>query len=224
MFSHKISASVLVLHRKFWETFISICHENHSLHGITFEQIKIQLEALELKKTYVLNPLAPEFIPRALRSQHPQGPGKHQHSPPKVRDFPDSQKTVLPFDFVFPFHFTQWLTIEILKAVSVLLTIQRNSCQMGQFYNSSSLMNGKKDVTVSTFGLIRSVVSTAEGLIWRAVMCRHAHSPPLTLIKGFGSANGREHPSKCKCALAPSKRIICQSILSSKGRKVNMPE
>uniref|UniRef100_A0A672S7Y2 Probable helicase with zinc finger domain n=1 Tax=Sinocyclocheilus grahami TaxID=75366 RepID=A0A672S7Y2_SINGR len=71
--------------RKFWETFISICHENHSLHGITFEQIKIQLEALELKKTYVLNPLAPEFIPRALRSQHPQGPGKHQHSPPKVR-------------------------------------------------------------------------------------------------------------------------------------------
>uniref|UniRef100_A0A8C2IE76 Probable helicase with zinc finger domain n=1 Tax=Cyprinus carpio TaxID=7962 RepID=A0A8C2IE76_CYPCA len=71
--------------RKFWETFISICHENHSLHGITFEQIKIQLEALELKKTYVLNPLAPEFIPRALRSQHPQGPGKHQHSPPKVQ-------------------------------------------------------------------------------------------------------------------------------------------
>uniref|UniRef100_A0A8C0YQ05 Probable helicase with zinc finger domain n=1 Tax=Cyprinus carpio carpio TaxID=630221 RepID=A0A8C0YQ05_CYPCA len=71
--------------RKFWETFISICHENHSLHGISFEQIKIQLEALELKKTYVLNPLAPEFIPRALRSQHPQGPGKHQHSPPKVR-------------------------------------------------------------------------------------------------------------------------------------------
>ncbi|KTG46686.1 hypothetical protein cypCar_00015206 [Cyprinus carpio] len=71
--------------RKFWETFISICHENHSLHGITFEQIKIQLEALELKKTYVLNPLAPEFIPRALRSQHPQGPGKHQHSPPKAK-------------------------------------------------------------------------------------------------------------------------------------------
>ncbi|XP_051994990.1 probable helicase with zinc finger domain isoform X1 [Xyrauchen texanus] len=71
--------------RKFWETFISICHENHSLHGITFEQIKIQLEALELKKTYVLNPLAPEFIPRALRPQHPQGPGKHQHSSPKAK-------------------------------------------------------------------------------------------------------------------------------------------
>lgn len=77
-------------HRKFWEKFISICHENSSLHGITFEQIKAQLEALELKKTYVLNPLAPEFIPRALRPQHAQGPGKQQQqhphqSPPKVR-------------------------------------------------------------------------------------------------------------------------------------------
>lgn len=98
--------------RKFWEHFISICHENSSLHGITFEQIKAQLEALELKKTYVLNPLAPEFIPRALRplqghhsssqalhphhhphSQHAQpasnkqGPQQQQQSPPKVRCF-----------------------------------------------------------------------------------------------------------------------------------------
>lgn len=97
--------------RKFWEHFISICHENSSLHGITFEQIKAQLEALELKKTYVLNPLAPEFIPRALRPlqghhassqalhphHHPhpqhaqpasnkQGP-QQQLSPPKVRRF-----------------------------------------------------------------------------------------------------------------------------------------
>uniref|UniRef100_A0A674BW50 Probable helicase with zinc finger domain n=1 Tax=Salmo trutta TaxID=8032 RepID=A0A674BW50_SALTR len=65
--------------RKFWEKFISICHENTSLHGITFEQIKAQLEALELKKTYVLNPLAPEFIPRALRPQLAQHPHHHQH-------------------------------------------------------------------------------------------------------------------------------------------------
>uniref|UniRef100_A0AAZ3QWU2 Probable helicase with zinc finger domain n=1 Tax=Oncorhynchus tshawytscha TaxID=74940 RepID=A0AAZ3QWU2_ONCTS len=65
--------------RKFWEKFISICHENASLHGITFEQIKAQLEALELKKTYVLNPLAPEFIPRALRPQPAQHPHHHQH-------------------------------------------------------------------------------------------------------------------------------------------------
>ncbi|XP_075436082.1 putative helicase with zinc finger domain isoform X1 [Ascaphus truei] len=68
--------------RKFWEQFITICHENKSLHGITFEQIKSQLEALELKKTYVLNPLAPEFIPRALRQQH-SGNASKQQSPPK---------------------------------------------------------------------------------------------------------------------------------------------
>uniref|UniRef100_A0A674PLP0 Helicase with zinc finger n=1 Tax=Takifugu rubripes TaxID=31033 RepID=A0A674PLP0_TAKRU len=73
--------------RKFWEHFISICYENSSLHGITFEQIKAQLEALELKKTYVLNPLAPEFIPRALRplqGHHTSSQQQQQQSPPKV--------------------------------------------------------------------------------------------------------------------------------------------
>ncbi|XP_043969739.1 probable helicase with zinc finger domain isoform X1 [Gambusia affinis] len=74
--------------RKFWEHFISICHENSSLHGITFEQIKAQLEALELKKTYVLNPLAPEFIPRALRplqghQSSSQGLHPHHHPHPQ---------------------------------------------------------------------------------------------------------------------------------------------
>uniref|UniRef100_A0A8C7Z521 Probable helicase with zinc finger domain n=1 Tax=Oryzias sinensis TaxID=183150 RepID=A0A8C7Z521_9TELE len=75
--------------RKFWEHFICICHENASLHGITFEQIKAQLEALELKKTYVLNPLAPEFIPRAFRplQGHHSSPQQQQQSPPKVRSF-----------------------------------------------------------------------------------------------------------------------------------------
>lgn len=71
--------------RKFWERFIALCHDNESLHGITFDQIKAQLEALELKKTYVLNPLAPEFIPRALRQQHSSNPNKPQQSPPKVK-------------------------------------------------------------------------------------------------------------------------------------------
>uniref|UniRef100_A0A673CEZ7 Probable helicase with zinc finger domain n=1 Tax=Sphaeramia orbicularis TaxID=375764 RepID=A0A673CEZ7_9TELE len=71
--------------RKFWEHFISICHQNSSLHGITFEQIKAQLEALELKKTYVLNPLAPEFIPRALRplqGHHSTSQSLHPHHHP----------------------------------------------------------------------------------------------------------------------------------------------
>lgn len=89
--SHRVLLLFIVskncFHRKFWERFIALCHENESLHGITFEQIKAQLEALELKKTYVLNPLAPEFIPRALRHQHSANTTKQQQSPPKVKSY-----------------------------------------------------------------------------------------------------------------------------------------
>uniref|UniRef100_A0A671ULM6 Probable helicase with zinc finger domain n=1 Tax=Sparus aurata TaxID=8175 RepID=A0A671ULM6_SPAAU len=86
--------------RKFWEHFVSICHENSSLHGITFEQIKAQLEALELKKTYVLNPLAPEFIPRALRpmqGHHSSSQALHPHHHPHPQHAqPASNKQVQP--------------------------------------------------------------------------------------------------------------------------------
>ncbi|NWI26165.1 HELZ helicase, partial [Sula dactylatra] len=84
--------------RKFWERFIALCHENESLHGITFEQIKAQLEALELKKTYVLNPLAPEFIPRALRHQHSVNTTKQQQSPPKGKVHHHNQNDHFPPD------------------------------------------------------------------------------------------------------------------------------
>uniref|UniRef100_A0A5F9CI28 Helicase with zinc finger n=1 Tax=Oryctolagus cuniculus TaxID=9986 RepID=A0A5F9CI28_RABIT len=77
--------------RKFWERFIALCHENNSLHGITSEQIKAQLEALELKKTYVLNPLAPEFVPRALRLQHSGSISKQPPSPPKGKSLHHTQ-------------------------------------------------------------------------------------------------------------------------------------
>ncbi|XP_029424236.1 probable helicase with zinc finger domain isoform X2 [Nannospalax galili] len=86
--------------RKFWERFIALCHENHSLHGITFEQIKAQLEALELKKTYVLNPLAPEFIPRALRLQHSGSSSKQQQSPPKGKSLLHTQNDHYPNDAI----------------------------------------------------------------------------------------------------------------------------
>lgn len=55
--------------RKVWERFIEICHQNKSLFGITWQMLKSQLDGLEMRKTYVLNPLAPEFIPRALQSE-----------------------------------------------------------------------------------------------------------------------------------------------------------
>lgn len=131
---------LLSIFRKFWEHFISICHENSSLHGITFEQIKAQLEALELKKTYVLNPLAPEFIPRALRplqghqssSQvlhphhhpHPQHmqpasnkQGPQQQSPPKVSY--ELGTVTLWQEFIFYFNYiskgTEQKHVDIVK-------------------------------------------------------------------------------------------------------------
>lgn len=50
--------------RKVWERFIETCHQNKSLFGITWQSLKSQLDGVELRKIYVLNPLAPEFIPR----------------------------------------------------------------------------------------------------------------------------------------------------------------
>jgi hypothetical protein len=55
--------------RKVWERFIDICHQNKSLFGITWTILKQQLDGVELRKTYVLNPLAPEFIPRSLQTE-----------------------------------------------------------------------------------------------------------------------------------------------------------
>lgn len=55
--------------RKVWERFISICNENNSLFGITWTLLRSQLDGVELKKTYTLNPLAPEFIPRAMQPE-----------------------------------------------------------------------------------------------------------------------------------------------------------
>lgn len=53
--------------RKLWEKFIRICYDNDSLYGISWQTLQTQLDGLELKKTYMLNPLAPEFIPRRMR-------------------------------------------------------------------------------------------------------------------------------------------------------------
>ncbi|XP_041473482.1 probable helicase with zinc finger domain isoform X3 [Lytechinus variegatus] len=64
-----ISACSIGKCRKLWEKFISMCNDNNSLHGCTFSSIQNQLSNVEMKKTYVLNPLAKEFIPRAMRNQ-----------------------------------------------------------------------------------------------------------------------------------------------------------
>lgn len=55
--------------RKVWERFIEICNQNKSLFGITWSLLRSQLDGVELKKTYTLNPLAPEFVPRAMQAE-----------------------------------------------------------------------------------------------------------------------------------------------------------
>lgn len=52
--------------RKVWEYFLEICHQNGSLFGTTWTQLRSQLDRAEVAKNYVLNPLAPEFVPNRL--------------------------------------------------------------------------------------------------------------------------------------------------------------
>uniref|UniRef100_A0A8C4QKN2 Helicase with zinc finger n=1 Tax=Eptatretus burgeri TaxID=7764 RepID=A0A8C4QKN2_EPTBU len=56
--------------RKVWEHFLAACELRGSLYGTSLERVRSELRGLELK-TYVLNPLAPEFVPRALRQPQP---------------------------------------------------------------------------------------------------------------------------------------------------------
>ena len=49
--------------RKVWEYFLETCHQNKSLLGITWAELRASLDRVEVAKNYVLNPLAPEFVP-----------------------------------------------------------------------------------------------------------------------------------------------------------------
>ncbi|KAF8795213.1 putative helicase with zinc finger domain like protein [Argiope bruennichi] len=49
--------------RKLWEKFIFTCHKEQSLFGITWDSLRSQLDSMELKKNFILNPLALEFVP-----------------------------------------------------------------------------------------------------------------------------------------------------------------
>uniref|UniRef100_UPI00358DDE83 probable helicase with zinc finger domain isoform X2 n=1 Tax=Myxine glutinosa TaxID=7769 RepID=UPI00358DDE83 len=64
--------------RKVWEHFLAACELRGSLYGTSLERVRSELRGLELK-TYVLNPLAPEFVPRALRQQQPATPAHLLH-------------------------------------------------------------------------------------------------------------------------------------------------
>lgn len=66
--------------RKVWECYLEECKENGSFFGMPWDAFKAQIEAAERRKTYVLNPLAPEFVPNRL--YHPQH-GEHTIIPPQ---------------------------------------------------------------------------------------------------------------------------------------------
>ncbi|XP_033744648.1 probable helicase with zinc finger domain [Pecten maximus] len=52
--------------RKIWEYYLEICQDNNSLFGTTWTQLKAQLTSADMRKTFILNPLAPEFVPNRL--------------------------------------------------------------------------------------------------------------------------------------------------------------
>ncbi|XP_014678859.1 PREDICTED: probable helicase with zinc finger domain [Priapulus caudatus] len=56
---------------KLWMTFLELCEAAGSLHGMTWSSLRSQLDGVELRRTYTLNPLAPEFIPNRLRHGEP---------------------------------------------------------------------------------------------------------------------------------------------------------
>lgn len=57
--------------RKLWEKFIHTCYKEKSLFGITWDSLRSQLDSMELKKNFILNPLAPEFVPGRMYHGQP---------------------------------------------------------------------------------------------------------------------------------------------------------
>ncbi|XP_061088357.1 probable helicase with zinc finger domain [Conger conger] len=57
--------------RRIWERFLSVCDSEGSLHGTTLPALLEQVDMLESRGGAVLNPLAPEFVPRGPCSPAP---------------------------------------------------------------------------------------------------------------------------------------------------------
>merc|ERR1719209_2207284 len=66
--------------RKLWEKFIDTCSAEKSIFGFTKEDLKSHIEAIELKKIYGLNPLAPVFVPMVRTDRPTAGPTKPKTS------------------------------------------------------------------------------------------------------------------------------------------------
>ena len=60
-----------------------MCNDHNSFFGMTWPHLKSLLNNVEMTKTYILNPLAPEFIPKSFPHGQPvfMSPGQLQGAP-----------------------------------------------------------------------------------------------------------------------------------------------
>lgn len=115
---------VLCLPRKLWERYLEVCRDSNSLNGLSWSQLRSHLDALEMKKLYGLNPMAPEFVPTVLRAGQPLiMASQHYSSMGLPHSFypnppPPSSASIAnavaaagfpPFPPPPPFHQQQWL-------------------------------------------------------------------------------------------------------------------
>ncbi|CAH0546095.1 unnamed protein product [Brassicogethes aeneus] len=84
---------------KIWEKFIHTCNLNNSLFGITWKTLKFQLDGIELKKIYSLNPLAPEFYPKSYNGPKTDPSKVLLQSIPKIIP---TGPAAFPFGFIPP--------------------------------------------------------------------------------------------------------------------------
>eukprot|EP00090_Calanus_glacialis_P043171 TRINITY_DN7638_c0_g1_i1.p1 TRINITY_DN7638_c0_g1~~TRINITY_DN7638_c0_g1_i1.p1 ORF type:complete len:1395 (-),score=231.54 TRINITY_DN7638_c0_g1_i1:680-4864(-) len=116
--------------RKLWERFIEICHVRKSIHGFTWDDLKSHLEAIELKKIYGLNPLAPEFVPRAVGSGKTADAERVNTSFPSI---PTMLPPLLPYLGMIPPRFLNPPPLPYLTPPSVPMINPRGMPYMHNF-------------------------------------------------------------------------------------------
>jgi len=116
--------------RKLWERFIEICHVKKSIHGFTWDDLKSHLEAIELKKIYGLNPLAPEFVPRAVGSVKT---GDAERFSTNIPNMPTMLPPLLPYLGMIPPRFLNPPPLPYLTPPSLPMINSRGMPYMHSF-------------------------------------------------------------------------------------------
>ena len=102
-----LSHNVAHFFSKVWEYYLEVCNDHNSFFGMTWPHLKSLLNNVEMTKTYILNPLAPEFIPKSI---YPHGqpvfmsPGHSQGAPGLYHPTPRSIGPGHPYQQVCNLH------------------------------------------------------------------------------------------------------------------------